>query len=100
MKYTARFPTEKIRKKFLEGLSTLPSVMQEQIWDALRQLERNPRPFGVKVFKQLKPPVYLYTYAASYRVRIGDWRVLYDVEDATKTVWVYALRKRNEQTYK
>lgn len=100
MEYTARFPTENIRNKFLQTLAALPEARQDQVWEALRQLERAPRPFGAKVFKQLKPPVYLYTYAASYRVRIGEWRILYDVDDKTRTVWVYALRKRNERTYK
>ena len=100
MTYTAKFPTENIQKKFLKEVTRLPATVQTQVWNVVRQLERNPRPFGAKLFKQLNPPVYLYTYAACYRVRVGEYRVLYDVDDKAKTVWVFALKKRNEQTYK
>jgi mRNA-degrading endonuclease RelE of RelBE toxin-antitoxin system len=97
--YTARFPTEHIQKEFLKGLSALSKDTQSQIWEALRGLEKDPRPFGRKIFKQLRPPVYLYTYAASYRFRVGEYRILYDVDDKARIVWVFALRRRNEKTY-
>jgi mRNA interferase RelE/StbE len=100
MSYTAKFPTQAIRRQFLKDMAALPPDLQDKGWEAIRHLERNPRPFGTKIFKQLKPPVYLYAYAASYRLRIGGYRILYDVDDKTKTVWVFALRKRNEKTYK
>ena len=100
MSYTAQFPTEAIRKRFLKEMDGLPTELQERIWEAIRCLQRRLRPFGAKIFKQLNPPVYLYTYAASYRLRIGEYRVLYDVDDHTKIVWIFALRKRNERTYK
>ena len=100
MAYTAKFPTEILQKRFLKEISALPAPLQAQIWEAVNSLQTHPRPFGRKLFKQLAPPVYLYTYAASYRIRIADHRVLYDVDDRTKTVWVFALRRRNEKTYR
>jgi mRNA-degrading endonuclease RelE of RelBE toxin-antitoxin system len=33
-------------------------------------------------------------------MRIRNHRVLYDVEDKRKIVWILALRKRGERTYK
>ncbi|MCX5666696.1 MAG: type II toxin-antitoxin system RelE/ParE family toxin [Candidatus Omnitrophica bacterium] len=59
-------------------------------------LADNPRPHGEP---RIKPPIDVYNYAAQYRIRIGDLRVLYDVDDKTRTVWVLALRKRDESTY-
>jgi len=59
--------------------------------EAVLALEKTPRPFGTKPFKQLKPPIDLYQLTSLYRVRIGNYRVLYDVEDKKKKVWIIAL---------
>jgi mRNA-degrading endonuclease RelE of RelBE toxin-antitoxin system len=61
--------------------------------------QRTQSPSGAKPFKQLKPPVFVYQFAAQYRVRVGDYRILYDVDDKQRIVWIFALRKRNERTY-
>ena len=99
MKYTARFPTESIQKKFSKELSSLSQPTQDQVWEAIRCLENNPRPFGTKIFKQLKPPVTIFQFVAQYRARVGNYRILYDVDDRRRVVWIFALRRRNEQTY-
>ena len=33
------------------------------------------------------------------RIRQGDWRAIYEVDDARKVVTVLGVRKRNERTY-
>ena len=63
---------------------------------AVEALGDNPRPWGEP---KIKPPLVVYQFTAQYRLRVRDYRVLYDVDDETKTVWILALRKRNEQTY-
>lgn len=65
----------------------------------IESLADNPCPYGRKPFKRLSPPVQLYQFTAQYRVRIGDFRVLYDVDHARRIVWILALRKRGEGTY-
>ncbi len=60
MSYAARFPTESIQKKFLKELNLLPNRMQTEIWSAIHSLEKTPRPYGAKPFRQLKPPVFVY----------------------------------------
>lgn len=67
---------------------------------AVENLADNPRPYGIKLFKKLKPPIQFYQFTAQYRLRIGDYRVLYDVDDNKGIVWILALRKRSEGTYK
>ena len=52
-------------------------------------LRENPRPAGVKKL----------TGQEAYRIRIGDYRVLYTVDDKLKEVRVEAVRKRDERTY-
>ncbi|MBF0533256.1 MAG: type II toxin-antitoxin system RelE/ParE family toxin [Candidatus Omnitrophica bacterium] len=99
MNYTAQFPTAAIQKKFYKELAHLKKSEQSVVLDVIRSLEHDPRPFGRKPFKQLVPPIVLYQFAAQYRIRIGNHRVLYDVDDQKKIVWIFALRKRNEATY-
>lgn len=103
MKYEVKFPNHSIEneKKFNRLLSKIPQIkIQYKIIDAVEKLANNPRPYGKKPFKKLKPPVQLYQLTAQYRIRIGDYRVLYDIDDGRKIVWILALRKRGEKTYK
>lgn len=101
MKYKAQFDNSSIQKKFIKNLHKVPNKKtQDTIMTAVEDLERQPRPFGTKPFKKLRPPVAIYQFAAHYRIRVGDYRVLYDVDDEKKIVWILALRKRSELTYK
>ncbi len=99
MKYVARFPAAAIERHFHKALEGLSHETHEKIMEAIASLQDNPRPFGAKPFTQLKPSVHIYDYVAQYRLRISDYRVLYDVDDHRKIVWILALRKRNEKTY-
>ncbi|MFH1962093.1 MAG: type II toxin-antitoxin system RelE/ParE family toxin [bacterium] len=101
MKYEVKFPNHSIEKKFENVLLEIyPANLQEQIMQEVQKLAANPRPFGERPFKKLKPPIQLSRYVAQYRIRIGDFRVLYDVDDEKKIVWILALRRRSEKTYK
>ncbi|MFH1379150.1 MAG: type II toxin-antitoxin system RelE/ParE family toxin [bacterium] len=100
MKYEIKFPSERIENKFYKNLSKIhqPKI-QDNIMERIEQLADNPRPEG-KSFKTLKPPIEIYQYAADCRLRIGNYRVLYDINDEKKTVWILHLRKRDEKTYR
>lgn len=52
-------------------------------------LSANPRPHG---YKQLHPQV--------FRVRVGDWRIIYVVDDAAKRVIISHVNRRGKDTYK
>ena len=100
MKYDLRFPNVSIEKKFREVLARLPLDIRDRVMEAIEKLADQPHPYGSTDSLKLKPPVAIYQYVAQYRLRIGDYRVLYDVDTRRKIVWVLALRRRNEQTYK
>lgn len=100
MKYTAKFPNALIEKHFWYDFGLLSKKVQDEVLKAIRSLEASPRPFGLKPFKQLNPPIAVYNFTAQYRIRIRDYRVLYDVDDQQKVVWIYVLRKPNEKTYR
>ncbi len=96
--YKVKFPNLSIEKKFFKELNSVsPKKLQEEILDAAHSLVGNPRPHGGP---KISPPIEIYNYLAQYRLHVANWRIMYDVEDGTKTVWLLALRKRNERTYR
>jgi len=35
----------------------------------------------------------------SFRIRVGNWRILFDVEDRIKIIMIQEVKKRDERTY-
>jgi len=96
--YKVKFPNSAIEKKFYKELGGVhPKDLQDKIVDMTLSLAKDPRPHGEP---KIKPPLDVYNYTAQYRVSVENYRVLYDVDDVARTVWILALRKRNERTYK
>lgn len=56
---------------------------------AIRQLPDDPRPPGIR---QLEPNV--------YRLRIGNYRVIYKVLEAEKVILIGRVVRRSESTYR
>jgi mRNA interferase RelE/StbE len=75
---TARRDLDRIRG------SDLPRIEEKVI-----ALESTPRPPGVKKLKD-----------ALHRIRVGDWRVLYAIQDAEKLITILRVMRRNEGTYR
>ena len=101
MKYKINFPNKKIEGEFNKNILKISQVrIQDKIMDSIEKLGENPRPYGRKLFKRLKPPIQVYQYTAQYRLRVGNYRILYDINDSRKIVWIFVLRKRSEKTYK
>lgn len=97
--YEVRFPSAGFEKHFESELKRLPREEILRVRAAVDGLAASPRPPGKK-FRFLSPPVHIYEYVAQYRLRVGPYRILYDVDDARRTVWLLAVRRRSEQTYR
>lgn len=69
-----------------QDLAVLPADLQTRIVKALRKLEANPRPSGIKKLKG----------EDAYRLRVGDYRVLYEVHDKRLLVLVVKIGHRRE----
>ena len=96
--YKVKFPSSAIEKRFFKKLGCVsPKALQDEILDAARSLAKNPRPKGEP---KIKPPIEVYNYLAQHRIPVANWRILYDVDDTIKTVWLLALKKRDEWTYR
>lgn len=64
----------------------LPRNVQERIGEALDDLAANPRPPGAKRLAG----------SPGYRLRQGDYRILYTVDDTSRLVRVYRVGHRRE----
>ena len=67
-------------------ITRLPSPTQERINKAIAALTETPRPFGSKKL----------TDREGYRIRVGDYRILYHVEDTVKTITIYRVMSRGD----
>ncbi len=97
MSYKVKFPSRSREKEFDKQLSKMPDNIKNKILDVFEELAENPRPYGNP---KIRPPISVGQDVASYRMRVGNHRILYDVDDTKKTVWILALRLRSEKTYK
>ena len=69
-----------------KSLASVPPVVQDRIVAAIRRLASNPRPPGVKKL----------TGRDAWRIRIADYRVIYEIRDATLTILVVDVGHRRE----
>lgn len=67
-------------------LDKLPTLTADTLLSAIELLASDPRPDGCKKLKG-RP---------GYRIRKGDYRVLYDVQDSVLVVEVIALGHRKD----
>ena len=83
--YRVRFRSRSVRKE-LDGLDDETYL---RIVAAIHHLRENPRPPSMKKL----------TGQEVYRIRLGNYRVLYTVDDKTREVRIEAVRRRDERTY-
>ncbi|MFN3852537.1 MAG: type II toxin-antitoxin system RelE family toxin [Spirosomataceae bacterium] len=82
MKYQVR-----IEQTAEKQLSKLPKSELERLKVAVLSLADNPRPFG---YKKLKGR------SNAYRVRVGNYRIIYEINDGILLVLVIAIGHRKE----
>lgn len=67
-------------------LESLPAEIAERIDAAIQALAANPRPPGCKKLRN----------EDRYRIRVGNYRVLYTIDDRQKMIVVAAVGHRRE----
>ena len=98
MEYDVVFPSERVERLFQKTLEKIPNDYRTAIVTAVRSLKTNPRPQGKRT-KKLTGELIVSRFTAEYRLRVGPYRLLYDIDDQRKKVVLLKLAKRNEQTY-
>ena len=72
-------------QKFIDALSD--EELRDRIEEEIESLVENPRPDGV---------VKLKGYHSRYRIRIGNYRVIYDINDGKLLILVVNFNHRRE----
>ena len=75
-----------IRKKALKELEEFPRKDYQRATTAILDLEKDPRPHGSRKLQD----------RAGYRIRIGDFRVIYVINDSNKEVTIIKEGNRND----
>jgi len=96
--YEVVFASDRVERLFQKALEKIPTDYQSAIVQAIRFLSSNPRPQGKRT-KRLKGQVTVSAFTAEYRLRVGPYRILYDIDDQRKKVVLLKLVKRHEHTY-
>jgi mRNA interferase RelE/StbE len=68
-------------------LKRLPTALFERIVPEIKALAMNPRPHGCAKLAGSR---------SDYRIRVGDYRVLYEIADHIRLVRILRVRHRRE----
>lgn len=75
-----------LKRSARKELEALPDRIMQQVYNEIAKLEDSPLP---QQSKKLRGDL-------GYRLRAGDYRVLYEFDKPTQTVNIYAIRHRRE----
>jgi mRNA interferase RelE/StbE len=68
-------------------LERLPGQAADRVLEAIRRMQEEPRPHGNRK---------LVGEEATYRIRVGEYRVIYEIDDAAQAVLITRVRHRRE----
>ncbi|NCQ98050.1 MAG: type II toxin-antitoxin system RelE/ParE family toxin [Microcystis aeruginosa L211-101] len=77
----------KISKSVQKQIDDLPNAMKGRILEKIKGLEIEPCPSGIVKLKNSEQ---------EHRLRIGDYRVLYEIDDAKQTILILQCKHRRE----
>ena len=71
-----------------KGIAALPHQIRERVIQAIRKLSEHPRPRGArKLAGEMR---------GAWRIRVGNHRVLYDIDDNQRLVIILAVLHRRD----
>ena len=70
-------------------LSRLPRQLVKRIWAKIQELKKDPRPNGCVKIRGTQ-------YDSLYRLRVGDWRISYAIENDQLIVLVLEIAPRGD----
>lgn len=75
-------------------LKRIPAKMQDRLFEKIESLAQEPKPYGYKKLKNFDMPG---SNANDYfRIRVGDYRVIYTIEDEQITIFVLKIAHRKD----
>jgi len=79
---------ETASRRVEKEIADLPSGVKNRVIQIIQDLAEDPRPQGVR---QLMGAM-----RGAWRIRVGDYRIIYDVDDAAQLVVILAVLPRRE----
>jgi mRNA interferase RelE/StbE len=70
-----------------KDLKHLSAKLHDRVIAAIQALAKNPRPTGCRKLTGVDN---------DWRIRVGDYRIVYEIDDATRDVRVNRVRHRRE----
>ncbi len=67
-------------------LKQLPAKLHDRVIEAVQALSKDPRPTGCRKL----------TGTDDWRIRVGDYRVIYEIDDKARKIRVNRIRHRRE----
>jgi mRNA interferase RelE/StbE len=83
-----RYKVEFLDRRAQRELDRVPEPDFSRIAAALLTLEDDPRPPGCRKLRGLE----------GWRIRVGNWRVIYHINDPQHLVTIVAVKRRREDT--
>lgn len=75
-----------LKPSAVKDLDAIPEKEVKSILHRILQLQENPRPIGIQKL----------TNEEGYRIRAGSYRILFEINDKTKSVLVYRIKHRKD----
>ena len=75
-----------VLRRAIKDIANLPKEYARLVSQHIERLEEAPRPPDAKRLKE----------TTDYSLRVGVYRILYDVDDESRTVTIYRVKHRRE----
>ena len=75
-----------LKRSVLKDLAPLSTRDRARVMEQIGALAVDPRPYGCEKLSALE----------RYRIRVGDYRVVYSIEDTALVVWVVRVGHRRD----
>ena len=85
-----KYKVEILDRKTRRQLDHIHEPDLSRIAEAILRLEDDPRPPGCRKLRGME----------GWRIRVGNWRVIYHINDQECLVTIVAVRRRREDTYR
>jgi mRNA interferase RelE/StbE len=85
-----KYRVELLDRKTRRQLDSIHEPDFSRIAEAIVRLEDDPRPPGCRRLRGLE----------GWRIRVGNWRVIYQINDQERLVTIVAVKRRREDTYR
>jgi len=87
---TKKYRVEPLDRRTHRQLDRIPEPEFGRVASAILGLEDDPRPPGCCKLRGLE----------GWRIRVGNWRVIYHINDEERVVTIVEVRRRRENTYR